>query len=84
MGQLSCREFVEFLADYLSGELPAEQIAVFDAHMAQCPSCVIYAKTYQESIRLGKAALLCSEEPVPAEVPDALIQAILAARKKSS
>lgn len=84
MRQLSCREFVEFLADYLSGELPAEQIVAFEAHMAQCPSCVIYAKTYQETMRLGKAALRCNDEPVPAEVPDELIQAILAARKGSS
>jgi len=76
---LSCREFVEFLADYLSGRLPPGRLAVFNAHLAACPSCVSYAKTYAEAIRLGKRVAK-ADEPAPADVPPELVQAILAAR----
>jgi anti-sigma factor RsiW len=62
--------------------LPAEERAIFDAHLAECPWCVAYLKTYQETIKLGKAAFAPSDEPVPEEVPDELVQAILAARQK--
>jgi len=79
--KLTCREFVEFLGDYLSGELSPDQVMAFDAHLARCPSCVNYANTYRETTRLAKAALRCDEEPVPADVPEELVRAILAARR---
>ena len=77
---VTCREFVEFLADYLSGDLPPRRRAVFDAHLAACPSCVAYMNTYQAAIELGKEAVRHSDEVVPEEIPEALVQAILAAR----
>ena len=78
----SCRELVEFLADYLSGELPAEQRAVFHEHLARCPSCVSYTSTYLQAMRLGRAVMSGGDEPAPAEVPEELIQAVLAARER--
>jgi anti-sigma factor RsiW len=51
-----------------------------NAHLAACPSCVAYLKTYEASIRMGRLALAPSDDPVPAEVPDALVRAVLAAR----
>jgi anti-sigma factor RsiW len=79
---LTCREFVDFLDDYLSGALPEDKRAAFNEHLAVCPSCVAYMKTYQASVRLGKAVLTRSEEALPEEVPEELVLAILAARKK--
>jgi anti-sigma factor RsiW len=76
--KLTCQEFVEFLGDYLSGELSPEQRTAFNAHLARCPSCVNYMSTYAEAIRLGKAALRCDGGPVPADVPEGLVRAILA------
>jgi len=81
---MTCRDFVTFLSDYLSGELAAAERARFEAHLAECPMCVAYLKTYQETIKLGKAALTESEEAIPAEVPEELVQAILAARRSRS
>lgn len=81
--KLSCRELVGFLADYLSGELPPDERSAFGDHLARCPSCVNYTKSYAETIRLGKAALRCGNEPVPDEVPEELVQAILQARHGS-
>jgi len=77
---LTCREFVEFLYDYLLGALSARGTAEFNVHLAACPSCVAYMKTYEASVRMGRAALLPSDDPVPSDIPEALVQAILAAR----
>jgi anti-sigma factor RsiW len=78
---LSCREFVELLYDYLLGGLGAERTAEMNAHLAACPSCVAYLKSYEASIRMGRLALAASDDPVPAEVPEALVRAVLAARR---
>ena len=80
---LTCREFVALLYDYLLGLLGAERTAEMNAHLATCPSCVAYLKTYEASIRMGRSALAPSDDPVPAGVPEELIQAVLAARRKS-
>lgn len=77
---ISCREFVALLHDYLLGMLGAEATAAVNSHLAACPSCVAYLKTYEASIRMGRIALAVSEEPLPPEVPEALVRAILAAR----
>lgn len=77
---MTCREFIEFLMDYSDGLLPDAQRAEFDAHLAECPWCVNYLRTYQETVRLGKSALASTNAPVPEEVPDDLVKAILAAR----
>jgi hypothetical protein len=39
-------------------------------------------KTYQDSVRLGRAVLQPSAEPVPESIPDELVRAILEAREK--
>lgn len=80
--KLTCREFVEFLAVYLEGRLPEEQLARFQAHLASCPPCVSYTRSYQDAVRLGREAFACPEENVPADVPEDLVRAIVAARER--
>ncbi len=80
---VTCREFVELVDDYLSGSLTEDRRAEFNAHLSQCPSCVAYMKTYRAAIELGRAALPRSEEPVPEGVPEELVRALLATRKKA-
>ena len=78
---MNCREFTEFLHDYLFGNLPAEERAEFDRHLAECPWCVAYLDSYRKTIELEQAAFAPAEdELLPADVPDELIQAILLAR----
>lgn len=77
---LSCREFVEFLDDYLAGELPQDVAARFDEHLALCPSCVAYAESYRTTRELARRSL--SAEALGQDVPDELIAAILAARNQ--
>ena len=81
---MNCREFVEFLIDYIDGELPASQRDTFEEHMIDCPPCVTYLETYRETVRLGKSVCADPEGPVPEEVPEGLVQAILAARREEA
>ena len=77
---LSCREFIDFLMAYLSGELPGGQRAVFEEHLAECPDCTTYLRTYQQTVRIEQLVCDCPEEP-PADAPEELVRAILAARR---
>ena len=78
---MTCREFADFMADYLSGELPQDVRAKFDDHLGVCSNCERYLAGYKAAIRLGKRAFDAGDEPLPADVPDALVKAILAARR---
>jgi anti-sigma factor RsiW len=79
---VTCRDFVEFLSEYLSGELTAAECAEFEAHLAACPACVAYLDTFRKTILLGKTVCTDTEDRVPDEVPEQLVRVILAARTK--
>jgi anti-sigma factor RsiW len=78
---MNCREFVEFLMDYLDDTLPGRQRAVLAEHMDECPDCAVYLETYRETVRLGRRICRDPEGPVPEDVPEGLVEAILAARR---
>ncbi|OAI41872.1 hypothetical protein AYO40_02170 [Planctomycetaceae bacterium SCGC AG-212-D15] len=79
---MNCREFTEFLHEYLFGNLPAEERAAFDEHLAECPWCVAYLDSYRKTMQLEQAAFTGLENaPPPADAPEELIQAILRARR---
>lgn len=82
MSDVTCRDFVEFLADYTADELQPEVRGAFDDHLAHCPSCVVYLNTYRDTQVLAKAALEGPEAALPDAVPEELVQAILAARRR--
>ena len=80
---MNCREFTEFLHEYLFGNLPAGERAEFEGHLAECPWCAAYLESYQKTMQLEQAAFAPGEdEPPPAEAPEELIQAILRARSR--
>ena len=82
---MSCREFTEFLHEYLCGSLPAKERAEFDKHLAECPWCVAYLDSYQKTIQLEQAALADPPDgPPPADAPEELIQAIIRARPRQA
>jgi anti-sigma factor RsiW len=82
---MSCREFTEFLCEYLFGNLPAAERVEFDKHLAECPWCVAYLDSYQKTIQLEQAAFSASQDaPPPAAAPEELVRAILRARSHSS
>lgn len=80
---MTCKDVIEFLDDYVAARLSADERARFDEHLALCPPCRDYLKTYQDAIALGRA-VLTGEEDATAALPDDLVRAILAARKRES
>jgi anti-sigma factor RsiW len=80
---MTCRDFIEFLMQYLSGELSEAERKEFDHHLSICRACVAYVKAYRQTVELGRTAFVPSESQVPADVPEELIGAILSARRKS-
>ena len=80
---ITCRELVDFLDDYLEGQLGGQALIEFNNHLAGCPPCVAYMQTYRDSVRLGRAALTRSEADAPPGVPEQLVAAILSARERA-
>ncbi|MGH7947694.1 MAG: anti-sigma factor family protein [Candidatus Binataceae bacterium] len=80
--EMTCREFIEFLSAYRDGDLQIDQRANFDRHLADCDECVKYLRDYEATIRAGKMAFKDPDAPVPDEVPDELVRAILTARRR--
>ena len=79
---MTCREVIDFLMEYLSGGLSASERAEFDRHLADCPDCSAYLKSYKETIKLGKAVFADLDTPVLQDAPEELVQAILASRRE--
>jgi anti-sigma factor RsiW len=79
---VTCREFSEFILDYLSDELPTAQKTAFERHLARCVNCDRYLHSYRESMILGKRAFDDGKAPLPSGVPDDLVRAILSARRQ--
>ena len=75
---MTCKDLIEFLDRYVSGELSSETRKRFDEHLAQCPECVDYLDSYRKTIRLGREALVGDGEDEVGEMPDDLVEAILA------
>jgi anti-sigma factor RsiW len=78
---MKCSEFVEFVMEYLDGTLGESERCVFEGHIELCPPCVNYLASYRETVRLGNSICMPDDE-VPADVPEELVQAILAARRR--
>jgi len=80
---MTCREFIDFLDDYVASDLPGDRRKLFEEHLAICPDCVHYLASYRQTIALGQQSFEDLEDEVPADVPEDLIKAILAARRDS-
>ena len=62
---MTCRELVEMLFDYISGELAPDQALQIRQHLDLCRPCVTYIQTYQITIRLSRQL---PKAPVPADL----------------
>jgi anti-sigma factor RsiW len=79
--ELTCREVADFVADYRANELPARARSLFEEHLAECPDCVAYLRSYEGTVRLAKDAY--DAGAVEAGVPARLVRAIVAARGRA-
>lgn len=80
--ELSCREIADFLMAYEDGELSEAVRGEFDAHLAVCPDCVAYLASYRATVALGKRAFADEDAAAADEVPEELVEAVLAARRR--
>lgn len=79
---ITCREFEDFVLNYLDDELSVRQRSVFEFHVRICRECREYLAAYKRSIELGRAASAPLDGPIPQDVPADLIKAVLEARKQ--
>jgi anti-sigma factor RsiW len=79
-GMISCREFEDFVQAYVDDGLPERQRTVFERHIRWCRECREYLAAYQRTIDIAQTLQAAPDDPVPADVPEDLIKAILDAR----
>ena len=48
--ELSCRELVELVTDYLENALPQAERARFEEHLIACPGCQTYLEQMRQTI----------------------------------
>jgi anti-sigma factor RsiW len=74
---LTCRQLVDALQAYVAGELDADDLAAFEAHLGDCPECTAYLRAYAATVRLARDAH--AEPPPP---PESLVRAVLELRRR--
>lgn len=77
---ITCKEFEDFVLSYLEDELPGAQRKIFELHMRLCRECRDYLAAYRRAMEIGSAVLPSADDPLPDDVPEDLIRAILEAR----
>ena len=78
---VTCQEFEEFIIDYFEDDLAPRARRIFEWHLRFCPECRAYLARYRRTIDLGRRAFVDPEDPVPENVPEDLVRAVLAARE---
>jgi hypothetical protein len=68
--ELTCKELVELVTDYLECTMPADTRTRFEAHLAGCPFCQIYLDQMRQTIR---TAGRLRDESIPPAGLDALL-----------
>ena len=51
--QITCREIVELVTEYLEGALTADARARFEQHLLACDGCAMYLDQIRETIRIA-------------------------------
>lgn len=78
---ITCEHLLEFLTDYIENALPPEERSRFEQHLAACPECVNYLHNFHETIRAARCACQHLQACGTDQIPESLVQAILAARR---
>lgn len=81
MTLLTCQEVLDFLSDYVEGRLPAGEHARMEEHLAVCPPCIDYLKSFEATLAACRSLRMADVAAQLPAMPDELVQAILAARQ---
>jgi len=79
---ITCREFEDFVQRYLDDELSRKQRSIFELHMRLCRECREYLAAYRRSLEIGREVFRSGDDPVPEDLPEDLIKAILETRRQ--
>ncbi len=79
-GMITCEELEEFIVDYLEGTLPKRQRMSFEVHLRVCPECRAYLADYKHAMSVTAATFDELRSQLSNEIPEELVQAILAVR----
>jgi anti-sigma factor (TIGR02949 family) len=65
----TCKESIDLLLNFLDGEMPEEEAKHLEEHLAACPPCVDFLRTYRATPVLCRRAL---QKQMPRELSDRL------------
>jgi len=74
---LTCKQFDEFMIDYIEGNLPLWQKISCGLHVRMCRKCARFVEQYKRIILLEKNAYLEPDNSIPEEIPEELLKAAL-------
>ncbi len=61
--ELTCRELVELVTEYLEGALPPDERLRFEAHVAACEGCERYVEQIRTTVTLTREVRALEERP---------------------
>ena len=68
--ELTCKQIVELVTEYLDGKLPEPEQRALELHLDDCPGCVAYLDQMRDTIRLTGRL---TEESLAPGVQDELV-----------
>ena len=75
LGELTCRELVELVTDYLEGSLTPGERVRFEEHLLVCEGCSAYVDQLRRTIEVVGAL---QEDSIPLQMRDNLLAAFRA------
>jgi anti-sigma factor RsiW len=67
----TCKQVTDLVLDYLTDKLSAGVKRSFERHLANCPDCVSFLKTYKKAVAVTKAV---KTDEIPARVRDNVLR----------
>jgi RNA polymerase sigma-70 factor (ECF subfamily) len=71
---ISCRQFEEFVMDFIEGSLPPDRRRLFELHLKTCHECRRYLARYQATLAATRE--VARDPTPPPEVPLGLVRAV--------
>jgi anti-sigma factor RsiW len=75
---VTCKEVVELITDYLEGALSLEERTRFEQHLVTCPGCKAYLRQIRQTI---DASRRLTEESLPSGIREELLDVFREWRK---
>jgi len=70
---LTCKEFLQELADYLDSTVDAELRTKLETHISECPNCFVILDTTQKTLKVYKGV---EPQAIPEDVHVRLMKAV--------